>query len=60
MRELLINLVFNVIHTIPSGNLKKNNLKFPFKTKFFSCILFLQDNFCIFPKIVYIQSFDTM
>lgn len=29
----------------PLEILKKNTLKFPFKTKFFSCILFLQDHF---------------
>lgn len=44
MRELHIKIAFNIIHTIPSGNFKKNNLKFPFKTKVFSCILFLQGN----------------
>lgn len=51
MRELLTQIVFDMIHTIPPENFKKNNLKFPFKTKFFSCILFLQDDVSLFPKL---------
>lgn len=51
MRELPSQRVFNIIHTTPTGNFKKNNSKFPFKTKFFSCILFLQGNVLLFPKL---------
>lgn len=51
MRELYIKIDFNIIYAISSENFIKCNLKFPFKTKFFSCILFLQDNFLFFPKL---------